>query len=426
MSKEETESIQEELLYTSPNPAMNFLKDRGRWLERDLLKVGTAMFNLEAALKLGKRIEKVVIPLSQETIRRTDLGALQYELEDLVLNVLVEGVKVEFVRDTKSYRWQARRYDPEPSDSVCLFSGGVDSYSGLLNWVEHYKTAVGVSVVHGDQAWGVNIVNRVTNKIRSRYDIRFYMLYAPRMMSRGYSQLRGFLYCLYGGIYVSLLKAQRLLVTEVGPTMYQPRFSPYDTVTMTTHPFVLKKVKRVLSLLLQRDIQMVIPYENMTKSEVVAVSPLPEGFPLTHSCISLRFGRNEGTCFGCTVRRLGFLVAGRDDVRYTGDPIGCRGANTDNLLSLMRFSYDVLADYQHMLASSVENIEDFGKRDLFNRFALDTFAGLYVYRNEVGPLNPHLNSIYEAAIDRLAVSRLEKRIAKVRRPTFRPNFSKTV
>jgi hypothetical protein len=164
----------------------------------------------------------------------------------------------------------------------------------------------------------------------------------------------------------------------------------------------------------------------MTKAEVVAASPQREGFPLTHSCISLRFGRNEGSCFGCIVRRLGFLVAGVEDSPYTTNPIGNPRANADNLASLLRFSYDVLADYPHLLASSRENIDEFSKRDLFRRFAIDTFSALHVYRSEIGPLNPNLNSIYHVGVKRLTVQRLEKRIAKVRRPTFRPNFSKTV
>ncbi|MGI0134017.1 MAG: hypothetical protein ACREBW_03555, partial [Candidatus Micrarchaeaceae archaeon] len=61
--------------------------------------------------------------------------------------------------------------------------------------------------------------------------------------------------------------------------MYQPKLAPFDTVTMTTHPFVLRKVKSVLRLILGRDVQLVLPYENMTKSEVVAASPLKDGLP---------------------------------------------------------------------------------------------------------------------------------------------------
>jgi hypothetical protein len=404
---------------------MNFLDDRPRWLERDLLTIGTAIFNIEAAFKLGHRPEKVVLPLSQETLVRIDRDRLAGELEDLLLNVLIEDVQIRFRAAKRPRRKSSYRSVPGACESVCLFSGGVDSYSGILNSALHYPELVGVSVVHGDQAWGSKIIDRVTGYIQRSHPIPIYKLYAPPMMSRGYSQLRGFLYGLFGGIMVSLVKARNLVITEVGPTMYQPRFSPFDSVTMTTHPFVLTKVNRVLDLVLGRHITLVLPYENMTKAEVVAASPLQDGLPLTHSCISLRFGRNDGSCFGCIVRRLGFLVAGVTDVSYTTDPLGRSGPNADNLASLLRFCHDVLFDYQAMPSSSKENIESFQKRDLFRRFALDTFAALYVYRAEKGRLNPDLMPLFSSGVGRLGIPRIEKRIAKVRRSTFLPNFSKT-
>jgi len=420
------EVTNEQFMQGSPNHTMNFLADKYRWLERDLLNLGTVIFNTEKYVKLGKNVKAVSIPLSPETMNSVALDQLKYELEDLILNVLVENVEVKFTTDNRAYRWKQNRYDPPVRDAVCLFSGGVDSYSGILNASKHYSTIAGVSVIHGDQSWGSNIIDNLTKKIQSHYNIPFYKLYAPKMMSRGYSQLRGFLYALYGGIYLNMTKASTLLITEVGPTMYQPRFSPHDSITMTTHPFVLNKVKRIFDLLFRREVKIVIPYENMTKAEVVAASPFPEGFPHTHSCISLRFGKSDGTCFGCTVRRLGFLVAGREDTIYTHDPIGNKTGNVDNLITLMRFSYDFLTDYKHMLASSVENIENYKKKDLFKRHAIDTFSGLYVYKNEIGDLNPNLDTIYNAAIKKLTVEKIEKRIKKVRNTTFKPNFNKII
>lgn len=425
-SSNPNEVSQDQLLQGSPNQSMNFIRDKFRWLERDLLNIGNVIFNIEKYVKLGKKVETVIIPLSPETMINCALDELKFELEDLVLNVLVEKIDIRFKADERAYRWKRNRYDPPVSDAVCLFSGGVDSYSGILNSAKHYEKIAGVSVIHGDQSWGSNIIENVSRKIQSEYDIPIYKLFAPKMMSRGYSQLRGFLYSLYGGIYVSMLKAKKLLITEVGPTMYQPRFSPYDSVTMTTHPFVLKKVKRIFDLLFRREIQIVLPYENMTKAEVIAASPLPEGFPSTHSCISLRFGRSDGTCFGCTVRRLGFLVAGVEDTNYTHDPIGISRDNADNLITLMRFSYDILTDYEHMLPSSKENIEIYKKKDLFKRYAIDTFAGIYVYQSKFGTLNQNLETIYEAALGYLTEQKIKQRIKKVRAPTFKPNFEKTV
>lgn len=190
------------LLKKSPNQAMNFLNDRDLWRERDILTVANVVFNLEKLIKSGQTTRKVIIPLSYETRSVVDLIKLKTELEDLILNILIEDVEVEFSRDTHSYRGKSKRTIFEHKDTICLFSGGVDSYSGLLNWAEKFGSVAGVTVIHGDQPWGSNIIDRITSELSPKYNISVYKMYAPKMMSKGYSQLRGFLYSLYAGIYL--------------------------------------------------------------------------------------------------------------------------------------------------------------------------------------------------------------------------------
>jgi len=96
------------------------------------------------------------------------------------------------------------------------------------------------------------------------------------MGSMGYSQLRGFLYILFAGAYANLCKADKILVTECGPTMYQPLFSPYDSITYTTHPYVLKAAKDVLDLLLDSKPKIIIPFEDLTKAEVISNSGITD------------------------------------------------------------------------------------------------------------------------------------------------------
>lgn len=221
------------------------------------------------------------------------------------------------------------------------------------------------------------------------------------MGSMGYSQLRGLLYTLYGSIYVSLLNADNLVIGECGPTMYQPRFSPYDTVTMTTHPYVMQTAKKIIDILLKRDINIIIPYENMTKAEVIQASPYKEFYPYSHSCITTRFGNNEGNCYGCIIRRLGFLVAGIEDCKYLYDPIGNSKYNADNLASLLRFNYDFLFDFKEMPFYAKQTIESFDKQDLLFRFSLDTFSALYLYKSLKRRLNPYIETLYAGGVDKI-------------------------
>lgn len=410
----------------SPNPEMRFLNSRDAWLEKDIFNVASIVFNIETALKLGKKIDKVNIPISTETATDRDIIKVEKLLNDLFIYTLIEDVEIKF--DVKNTKKDRRGKLPKMAEcsNVCLFSGGADSLSGLLSTKKYLDKVHAVSVVHGDQTWGSHIVNNLMHDISKFEKIPHNILYAPPMGAHGYSQLRGFLYVLFGSIYVSLLNSKNLIVAECGPTMYQPRFSPYDTVTMTTHPFVMNSAKEIIEIFLKRKLNIILPHENMTKSEVIIASPYKEFFKKSHSCISLRFGKNEGTCYGCTIRRLGFLVADVEDVVYTYDPIGNKKYNADHLVSLLGFCYDLLFDYKNLPLYSKENILTYNKRDLFKRFALDNFAALHIYKKRYGKLNPYVETLYNSAINNLGEEKLDKRITKVRGETFKPNFLKMV
>lgn len=409
----------------SSNPALNFLKKRNTLLEFDILNIASIVFNIEKAIKLGYKIENVEIPISAYTDTDRDFDKISQLLHDLFTYVLIEDIDIEFkvVYMKNRRRGHFRGYNE--CENVCLFSGGVDSLSGLLSSKNHFGEVRGVSVVHGDQTWGSHIIQYLNKEISKIEKIQTNVLYAPTMGSYGYSQLRGFLYVLYGAIFVSLLNAKNLIIAECGPTMYQPQFSPYDSVTMTTHPFVMNNVKQVIKILMKRDVDIILPHENMTKSEVMMASPYKDLFKHSHSCISLRFGTNEGTCYGCAIRRLGFLVSGIEDTIYTYDPIG-KNANVENLISLLRFSYDILFDYENMDDYSKQIIKVNRKKDLFKRFALDNFAGIYEYNKTIGKLNPYVKRIFDDAMDQMNESRVTNRIKKVRKTTFKPNFNKFV
>ena len=423
---EEDDEINKIIGYESPNPEMRILNKKDAYLEKDMLSIACRVFNTESAIKKGKKVEKLTIPISSRTDTSRDIEKIAQLIHDLFLYVLIEDIDIEF--DIQNLQRFKRGRLPQMStcNTICLFSGGVDSLSALLTTKKRFEDVHAVSVLHGDQGRLSNIVDSLINDISKVEDIRFHKLYAPPMGSTGYSQLRGLLYALFGAIYVSFLNAENLVIGECGPTMYQPRFSPYDTVTMTTHPYVMETAKNIIEILLKRDINVITPYENMTKAEVIHASPYKEFYPKSHSCITSRFGNNEGTCYGCIVRRLGFLVAGIEDCKYTRDPIGNANHNADNLASLLRFNYDILFDRTNMPFYSIQTIESFKKQDLFYRFSLDNFAAIHIYKKQVGRLNPYIETLYNETFERIGEEKLMKRVEKVKRGTFKPNFRKLV
>lgn len=406
--------------------SMKFLRYKKFNLERDILTIAQTIFNVEREIREGKKIDKVEITIDRETFRWIDYKKLQSELEDLFIQVLFKKIRIEIkYADLMKYR-KHKKFVFDDIKNLCLFSGGADSFSGIFNTKNQLKDVVGVFVAHSDQTGVINITNKLIKNVLKPRGIKCETIYAPRMGSGDYSQLRGFLYFLSASIYSNLLNSSNLIITECGSTMYQPRFAPYDSVTMTTHPIILEKVKKIIEIMLNKKVNIIIPFENSTKSEVISNSTFKEYLKNTHSCITERFRRHDGTCYGCVIRKIGFICAGVEDVIYAKDPFLDKSANNDNLLSLMRFSYDILTDYENMPFFSKENAFLFDKFDLFKRFSLDTFSALYLINKMKGKLGDKIKSLYDQAISDIGEEALIKRIEEIRINKNKPDFEKKV
>jgi 7-cyano-7-deazaguanine synthase in queuosine biosynthesis len=408
------------------NTKVPFIKKRGYYLERDILRLATVVFNIEKNLKEGLLLPEIIeLPLSNETYELIDRDKMKEDIESLIAFVLFKQVNLKIIPiDDTRYRRKVE-YPFKESDTICLFSGGVDSLSGLLNARLKFGEGIsGVFVAHNDQNWTISIVDKLTKLINQTENISIERIYAPPMGSTGYSQLRGFLYCLCGGIYAKLKNSKRIIISECGPTMYQVYFSPFDTITMTTHPFVLKKAKEITENILQRKIEYVLPFENLTKAEVARIVPTPALLPYTHSCISQRFGKNDGTCYGCITRRLGLLAANIQDAKYERNPLVDKNANADHLLNLLRFSSDVLTDYESLPDYSKENIEEYGKHNLFRRFALDNYLG--ILKVPQTKRNPVLSRLVSDTLKDIKQAEIEERSEQLNASKIKPDFTRMV
>jgi len=389
----------------------NFLRYKQFYLERDILRIAFALFEAEKRLKRSGSVSGITVLLSKQTFRRINVVNLKEILEELFLLILLEDVNVD-IKEIEDIKGRVRKKVKfSEKEAIILFSAGVDSYSGIKIAKNIYKDLLGLFIAHNDQTRIIKIVE----KIKPLIAIEIKTLYAPAMSSLGYSQLRGFLYILSAGVYVNLCKADKILVTECGPTMYQPLFSPYDSITYTTHPYVLKAAKDVLDLLLDIKPKIIIPFEDLTKAEVISNSGIRD-FSVTHSCISQRFGDHDGTCFGCVIKKLACMVSGVKDVAYNKDVFE-ENANQDNLLNALAFSADLLNGYDNMPAFETEKIEEFQKHDLFKRFALDNLAGLML-----GVEKKH--SLSQKFISKKKI--LQERISQVRENQKKPDFNKCV
>jgi len=223
----------------------------------------------------------------------------------------------------------------------------------------------------------IHIVRTIERKVLAKAKIDLHELRVPSVGSLGYAQLRGFLYIVGAAAWMNLLQAERLFGDRmrshhVPAEVLAVRLNYHDNPSCGD-----AIASKVIRILLQREIKIVTPFENLTKAEVFAVSPHKSGLRYTHSCISQRFGRHDGTCYGCVIRRLAGIAAGVDDVHYDKNPINDKHARAGNLMSLLAYSYDLLTNYADMDTFEIEMIEAYSKQDLFRRFALDNFAAIH-------------------------------------------------
>lgn len=377
------------------------------------LSIGSAVFQLEQATR-GSRLSCAVLPIVSRPGLTYDLDKLAQLIQELLIFTLAEDIRITFRRFSPP---DVKNTLPTPfgeTDSLCLFSGGTDSYAGILLAKRQLRTVQGVFCAHTDQARIIHIVHRLERKVLLPAGIQVHKQLVPAIESRGYAQLRGFLYLLSAAGWLHKLGSNRLIVTECGPTMYQPRFSALDAVTMTTHPRVVHLAKSVISVLLGREVVVATPFENLTKAEVIAITPSKSDLRLTHSCITQRFGNHDGTCYGCVLRRLATIAVGVDDVRYLNNPIARHDAHSGNLLTLLRFCSDLLTRYGQMEEYEVGMIKYYGKRDLFNRFALDNFAAIHRLISDRRLVQRGVRQLYENVVGVIGTRVLDERLRALR------------
>jgi len=322
--------------------------------------------------------------------------------------------------------------------SICLFSGGIDSLSGILKIPLELTPTAGVFVSHDRMA---SCVKNLQETVLNQRKISVHKTTIQRNHSQ-LQQMRGFLYLTIGAVVAKLAGTRNIVISETGQTMFLPAFAALDEVTLTTHPTTIEITKSFLEESYGTKFDIFEPFADLTKAEVVALCGAKEAIPVTNSCRTTRFaGTNYshcGTCYGCLVRRAACVVAGVKDalygkdvlVRGVGDPImgGWSGSsikpkNLEDLRAFLRFSRDVLED--QLDEATRLKIESFSKEDLFRRFALDVMAALHLlYHKTKQGRNGWVKDFFEECLEDKVITAdiVEDRIANVREQRRQPDF----
>ncbi|MEM2373447.1 MAG: hypothetical protein QXI11_03300 [Thermoproteota archaeon] len=354
-------------------------------VDLDLAYIASSLFLCEILQRTVKiRLNEWICFLVSE-IDVWNKSHVKYLLQDILSFMIGRRPSIRFKEASGKNKFDITTRTPESKGvkSVTLFSGGIDSLSGILNVQATYGSTAGVFVSHVNLG---RVVDKLMNDFLQKYAIQSYRVNVQSQKAV-LQQLRGFLYLSFGAISAKLLKTNKVFISEIGPIMYQPPFVPTDEVTLTTHPSLVKMSKELFREVYGVNFEFYEPFENLTKAEVIASCPEKEAIRFTNSCISTRFLYSDyshcGRCYGCLVRRISCLVAGVKDAKYGIDILvrgigerkkgGWRGRGYEiresdfkDLYVLLRFARDILENKLPDFTAS--KIIEFKKEELKIRF----------------------------------------------------------
>ncbi|MFH1505999.1 MAG: hypothetical protein ABIE94_03325 [archaeon] len=396
------------------SPTMKFI-----WESEEtatLYSIANSIYLLENIIKKGGQFPDVVLVDIYKKIEPSTQIEITKLLNILVEDVLCEEINFELV-PKKLPKTKTQKIVFKPCDTICLYSGGVDSSIGILKSKEEYGDVRALYVAHkytGRIDGKVEYLNKVVLKPKK---IILHKFIAPEWL-KDYSQTRGFLYFLYGGILAHLIKSKRLIISECGQTMYQPKFAPLDTITYTTHPYVLEIAKTILGLILKKDIDIITMFEDFTKSELINLMPDDKLLSNTHSCVTGRWKDNCGTCYACLTRILGSINNKLSIFYFRKNPFLI--PDNEDLNALINFCFKYLYDKEDIDFWSFRSIEHFKKNDLFNRVADEVFLALFILKKQ-GILHPNYEFVLDEylAKDAKRLDIRRKQLEQIKEPDFK-------
>ncbi len=406
-------------------------------IDTDLAYIAAGLFAYESFLKEEGHSAANVLSILVRVPDGLRNDIVEETLTDLLAFTLKVDTKVKLV-GVKSKSVLPSKKVGGKFGSVCLFSGGIDSLSGIGQTKDALGPTHGVFVHHDG-------LSGIVGKLEERY-LKQSKTHVHRIGTQtgpeGLQQLRGFVYMTVGGISAHLHNTTNVVISEVGHTMFQPELTALDEVTLTTHPTLVRLTKTLLKQAYNRDFDFYEPFADLTKAETIALCEFKEGIPYTNSCRTTRWAYSSvshcGCCYGCIVRRVSCIVAGVKDANYAADVLlrnvgddifgrrpgsKIKTEHLDNLYALLRFARDIVENKLDDIAEF--KIRTFAKQELYRRFALDILSALYVlYDQDRKGSNVWVKKFYdECKKDGIITpDSARNRIQEVREQEFKPDF----
>lgn len=226
------------------------------------------------------------------------------------------------------------------TDTVCLFSGGLDSFIGAIDQIEQ-RSSIALVGHHGRGTGSTSVSQtNALEALRRHYgeekapSFKFWISPPTHISERTESttRARSILFLGLGVAVATALGGARLVVPENGfislnVPLTSSRLGSFST--RTTHPYLIDLLKNLLQKL-GIAVAIELPYRFLTKGEMLMAcanqAVVEAGIPITMSCShpsANRFTQARdpnihcGYCVPCLVRRAAVFAAGvSDPTRY--------------------------------------------------------------------------------------------------------------
>lgn len=221
------------------------------------------------------------------------------------------------------------------TNTVCLFSGGLDSFIGATDQIEsvgqlalvgHHSAGAGAT--SRSQADALAVLHKEYHEATTPF-LQFWV--TPPKGEERVSEIttrgRSIMFISLGVLVASGLSAKRLIIPENGfislnVPLTNARLGSFST--RTTHPYLITLMKELL-VALGIPVSLELPYRFKTKSELITECAnqqiVPKGLSATMSCshpaanrfLQLSASMHCGYCLPCIVRRAAISAASIPD-----------------------------------------------------------------------------------------------------------------
>jgi len=336
-------------------------------LAQDFLCIAACVYAADKALARNLQEDKwtrhIVIEIPVEHV--DSWSRVASDLSDCIGFLTGDYWEISFRRGEKRLiqkrtRKRQPRYVRPTGDAVCLFSGGLDSFIGAVDWLCDNPEGRLLLVGHYDRhvAGPAKDQRGLKAVCFHHFPDRFTFAQAQVGLSSGGADTnfrsRSLLFIALGCYFAEVLgEGVPVLIPENGPIALNfPLTSARrgSCSTRTVHPQFINGLNKVLVKVGIKN-PVVNPYELKTKGEMVAEcrkqNVLESAYSLTRSCAKAnrrrywtnRTARGCGVCVPCLFRRAALYAGGLDDEVYGKhvEELGSLAETPSDLFALVSF-----------------------------------------------------------------------------------------